>query len=183
MDRGGNLLGVRVEANVSPLITSNPAALSFAIDGALAEARTGAFFANNGAPLTSRTVNFISQTTITQREVDSSPDVTDQNSPLYGPGLVAPIQVGGHFPPGVADTPQVDLFGIEMTNRDTSTAVDANGNTVTLPSRFNVPLQYIPAGVSLTPPNSYGYISGIDPTAQPRGIGTLPGGLPDLQYP
>ncbi len=81
----------------------------------------------------------------------------------------------------MVNTPQVDLFGIEMTNRDTSTAVDANGNTVTLPSRFNVPLQDIPAGVSLTPPNSYGYISGIDPTAQPRGIGTLPGGLPIYQ--
>ncbi len=178
VDRGGNLLGVRVEDSVSPQITADAAALSFAIDGALAEARTGAFFANNQAPLTSRTVNFISQTTITQREVDSSPDVADPNSPLYGPGLVAPIQVGGHFPPGVANTPQVDLFGIELTNRDTSTAVDANGDVVVLPSRFDVPTQYVPAGASLTPPDSYGYLSGIDASAQPRGIGTLPGGLP-----
>ncbi len=178
VDRGGNLLGVRVEANVSPLITSNPVALSFAIDGALAEARTGAFFANNGAPLTSRTVGFISQSTVTQREVNSSPDVADQNSTLYGPGLVAPIRLGGHFPPGVPNTPQVDLFGIELTNRDTSAYLNPNGTLTPLASRFNVPTQYIPAGAALTPPDSYGFISGIDPTAQPRGIGTLPGGIP-----
>ena len=105
VDRGGRLLGVRVEGNVSPLITGDPAKLTFAIDGAIAEARTAAFFANNQAPLTSRSIGFISQSTITQREVDSSPDVTDPNSPLFGPGFVAAIQSGGHFPPGVMFTP------------------------------------------------------------------------------
>src|SRR5262249_47285140 len=68
MDRGGRLLGVRTEAGVSPAILNNPASLTFAIDGAMAEARTGAFFGNNQAPLTSRTIQFISQTTMTQRE-------------------------------------------------------------------------------------------------------------------
>ena len=178
VDRGGRLLGVRVEANVSPQITGDPAALAFAIDGAIAEARTAAFFANNQAPLTSRSIGFISQSTITQREVDSSPDVADQNSPLYGPGFVAPIQIGGHFPPGVAFTPEADLFDIEGTNRDTSVYYSADGTPMMLQSRFNVPTQYIPAGVDLVPPDSYGYISGLDPTAQPRGIGTLPGGIP-----
>ena len=182
VDRGGRLLGVRVEGNVSPLITGDPAKLTFAIDGAIAEARTAAFFANNAAPLTSRTIGFISQTTITQREVNSSPDVADQNSTLYGPGFVAPIRAGGHFPPGVPFTPQVDLFAIEHTNRDTTMKRDANGNLVTLPSRFNVPTQFIPGGIPvdqrLAPPDSYGFISGLDPTAQPRGIGTLPGGIP-----
>ena len=178
VDRGGNLLGVRVEGNVSPLITGDAAALSFAIDGALAEARTGAFFGNNQAPLTSRTVGFISQSTVTQREVNSSPDVADPNSPLFGPGLVAPIRLGGHFPPGVPNTPQVDLFGIELTNRDTSDFLNADGTLTPLASRFNVPMQFIPAGAALTPPDSYGFLSGMDLTAQPRGIGTLPGGLP-----
>ena len=65
---------------MSPAITGNPAALTFAIDGALAEARTGAFFGNNQAPLTSRTIQFISQTTITQREVESVPSITDPAS-------------------------------------------------------------------------------------------------------
>jgi uncharacterized protein GlcG (DUF336 family) len=178
VDRGGNLLGVRVEGNVSPLVTANAATLTFAIDGALAEARTGAFFANNQAPLTSRTVSFISQSTITQREVNSSPDVGDPNSQLFGPGLVAPIRPGGHFPPGVANTPQVDLFEIELTNRDTSAFLNPDGTLTPLPSRFNVPTAFIPPGAALTPPDSYGFISGIDPTAQPRGIATLPGGIP-----
>jgi uncharacterized protein GlcG (DUF336 family) len=182
VDRGGRVLGVRVEANVSPLITGNAAALTFAIDGAIAEARTAAFFANDQAPLTSRTIGTLSQTTITQREVNSSPDVADQNSTLFGPGFVAAIGSGGHFPPGVMFTPEVDLFGIEQTNRDTS--VDQiNGVATPLASRFNVPTQFIPASIlaagdTLAAPDSYGLISGLDPTAQPRGIGTLPGGIP-----
>jgi len=182
VDRGGRILGVRVEGNVSPQITGNAATLTFAIDGAVAEARTGAFFANNQAPLTSRSIGFISQSTITQREVNSSPDVTDPNSPLYGPGFVAAIQAGGHFPPGVAFTPEADLFDIEGTNRDTSAYLNPNGTLTPLQSRFNVPTQYIPSDIPtseyLAPPDSYGYISGMDPTAQPRGIGTLPGGIP-----
>jgi uncharacterized protein GlcG (DUF336 family) len=182
VDRGGRVLGVRVEGNVSPLITGDPAKLTFAIDGAIAEARTAAFFANDQAPLTSRTIGTLSQTTITQREVNSSPDVADQNSTLYGPGFVAAIGAGGHFPPGVMFTPEVDLFGIEQTNRDTS--VDQiNGVATPLASRFNVPTQFIPANIlaagdPLAAPDSYGLISGLDPTAQPRGIGTLPGGIP-----
>ena len=71
------------------------------IDGAVAKARTAAFFTNNQAPLTSRTIRFISQSTITQREVESSPDVADPNSPVRGPGYVAPIGLGNHFPAGV----------------------------------------------------------------------------------
>ena len=49
VDRNGRILGVRVEDGVSSVITSNPALLTFAIDGAVAEARTGAFFGNAGA--------------------------------------------------------------------------------------------------------------------------------------
>jgi uncharacterized protein GlcG (DUF336 family) len=175
VDRGGRILGVRVEGNVSTAITSNPEKLTFAIDGALALARTAAFFSNNSTPLTSRTIEFISQSTITQSMVDSDPNITDTNSPAYGPGLVAPIGTGGHFPPNVDFTPQVDLSGIELTNRDTSVK-----DGVLLPSRFNVPQQYVPIPPTdqLAAPDSYGYISGLDPTAQPRGIGTLPGGLP-----
>src|SRR5437868_13220908 len=69
VDRMGDFLGVRVESAVSPAITGNVTNLVFAIDGAAAEARTGAFFANQMAPLTSRTVQFISQTTMTNREI------------------------------------------------------------------------------------------------------------------
>src|ERR1700732_3233982 len=44
VDRAGNILGVRVEGNVSPSITGNQATLDFAIDGAVAEARGAALF-------------------------------------------------------------------------------------------------------------------------------------------
>jgi uncharacterized protein GlcG (DUF336 family) len=187
VDRGGRVLGVRVEAHVDPAITGNTEKLVFAIDGAIAEARTGAFFGNDQAPLTSRTIQFISQTTNTQREIESDPSITDPNSTLKGPGFVAPIRTGGHFPPGVPYTPQVDLFGIEGTNRDTTMhpVYDANGNVisrVTLPERFNVNPAFLPSDITdlnqLVAPDSYGFISGLEPDAQPRGIGTLPGGIP-----
>jgi uncharacterized protein GlcG (DUF336 family) len=166
VDREGNILGVRVEQNVSPAITGNLDNLVFAIDGAVAEARTGAWFASsfpNGAPLTSRTVQFISQSTITQREVQSNPSIPDPNSTLRGPGFVAPIGIGAHFPPNIDFTPMVDLFDIESTNRDTTNP------------RFNA--IYLP-GQSIPAPVSYGVQSGLLPTAEPRGIGTLPGGIP-----
>jgi uncharacterized protein GlcG (DUF336 family) len=183
VDRDGRVLGVRVEAGVSPAIQNDPALLTFAVDGALAEARTGAFFANDTAPLTSRTIEFISQSTMTQREVDSSPDVADPNSPQYGPGFVAPVGVGGHFPPGINDTPSADLFNIEASNRDSILHPGADGNksstdSIQLPSRFNIPQNYLPTDEELQPPESYGLVSGIDPYAQARGIGTLPGGMP-----
>jgi uncharacterized protein GlcG (DUF336 family) len=174
VDRNGNILGVRVESGVSTAITGNVDNLVFAVDGAVSLARTGAFFANDQAPLTSRTVEFISQSTITQREVESNPSITDPNSTLAGPGFVAPVGIGGHFPPGINDTPDVDLFNIEYSNRDTS--ILASGQIEA--DRFNIDTSYVPQGAILTAPNSYGYVTGLEPNAQPRGIATLPGGIP-----
>lgn len=187
VDRGGRILGVRAEAQVAPQILDNTSNLVFAVDGAVSLARTGAFFGNNQAPLTSRTIQDISQTTMTQREIEANPSIADPNSTVAGPGFVAPIGIKGHFPPRVPFTPQVDLFGIEFTNRDTS--LSNTGSGVPLPSRFNVPTGYIPttisnpanpgqANLSLSAPDSYGYVSGLEPNAQPRGIATLPGGIP-----
>ena len=172
VDRNGTILGVRVESGVSPEITGNTTNLVFAVDGAVSLARTGAYFGNDAAPLTSRTIQQISQSTITEREVNSNPNVTDPNgdSTLYGPGLVAPVGIKGHFPPGIMFTPQVDLFDIETTNRDSLSSITG--------TRFNVPPQDIPAGASLVAPESYGQVTGILPSAQARGIATLPGGLP-----
>jgi uncharacterized protein GlcG (DUF336 family) len=205
VDRNGRILGVRVEQDVLNTIT-DPDKLVFAIDGAVAKARTAAFFANgdptNGpdgtfGPLTSRTIRFISQSTITQREVESNPNSAD---PLErGPGFVAPIGLGGHFPPGIEHTPVVDLFGIEHTNRDSlvhpgdnlrrdsaGLVVDVNGIPVggvdpadlLLPGRFNIDQNWVPAGQQLYTPESYGFVSGRMPEAQSRGIATLPGGIP-----
>ncbi|MCI0460252.1 MAG: heme-binding protein [Gemmataceae bacterium] len=187
VDRGGKLLGVRVEGGVDLNIQNNAANLTFAVDGAIAKARTAAFFANNQAPLTSRTIQNISQTTMTQREIQSNPSITDPNSLLRGPGFVAPMGLAGHFPPNVPFTPQVDLFGIEHTNRDSlinpgPDRIKGTPDDLLLPNRFNVADQFIPANIppeqQLQPPESYGFISGIFPTAQARGIGTLPGGIP-----
>jgi uncharacterized protein GlcG (DUF336 family) len=183
VDRNGRILGVRVEAGVDPAITGNAERLTFAIDGAVAKARTGAFFGNNQAPLTSRTIEFISQTTITQQEVESDPNVPDINSPFRGPGFVAPVGIGGHFPPGIANTPQVDLFAIEHTNRDSITSPGADHirgtpDDIPLSGRFNINPAFVPAGQTLFPPESYGKVSGLFPNAQSRGIATLPGGTP-----
>ncbi len=172
VDRNGSILGVRVESGVSPAITGNTVNKVFAIDGAVSLARTGAYFGNDAAPLTSRTIQQISQTTITQREVQSNPDVPslNGNSTVYGPGFVAPVGIKGHFPPGIQFTPQVDLYDIESTNRDVISALTG--------TRFNVPQADIPPGGNLVAPESYGVVTGILPTAQSRGIATLPGGIP-----
>src|SRR5262249_46979842 len=142
-----------------------------AVDGAVAKARTGAFFANDALPITSRTVQFISQSTIVQRLVDSDPNVPDPNSPQKGPGFVAPVGLKGHFPPGVLNTPQVDLFLIEYTTRDTQGALPSG-------RRFNIPASNFGKDEQLFAPESYGVASGIMKGAQARGIATLPGGLP-----
>jgi len=226
VDRGGNILGVRVEdgvisnfdsaantttaGNGNGMIdagTAEESTLVFAIDGAVAKARTAAYFANgdpvNGtfAPITSRLVRFISQSTITFREVNSNPNSTDPT--VRGPGLVAPIGVGGHFPPEVNFTPPVDLFHIETTNRDSllnagPDRIKGTADDIVLTNRFNidpanVPLDTDGDGINDNPdvdmngvadslrisaPESYGFVSGRLPTAQGRGIATLPGGVP-----
>lgn len=202
VDRAGDILGVRVEGNVSTAITGNANILDFSIDGAVSLARTAAFFSSNADPLTSRTVQFISQSTILQREVDSYTFISSPNSTIGGPGLVAPVGIGGHFPPGVNDTPQVDLFGIETTNRDMLVNPGPNSggvlytpggggnpaNDVGLTGRFNINPAYVPAGQTLAAPLSY-YDTLLAPGAAgqanpavahvpSRGIATLPGGIP-----
>ena len=84
VDRQGNLLGGFEKPNAPMLALGNFSFMENAHDVAVALARTGAFFSNNQAPLTSRTVRFIS---------------------------------GIHLPPGVANQPPADLYGIENTNR------------------------------------------------------------------
>ncbi len=191
VDRNGRILGVRTEIGVNPAILGNPALLAFAIDGAVAKARTAAFFSNGDptnptgpfadgigtlAPLTSRLIGFLSGSTITQREVQSNPNDPDPNSIIRGPGLVAPVGIGGHFPPGVPRTPPVDLFAIEKTNRDSllhpgPDGIKGNADDVALANRFNIAA--LAAGAQLFAPESFG-----GPTMQTRGIATLPGGIP-----
>jgi uncharacterized protein GlcG (DUF336 family) len=185
VDRGGRILGVRVEDEVTTTFAGDDQRLVFAIDGAIAKARTAAFFSNDAAPLTSRTIRFISQSTITQREVESNPNLHEpEDATRLGPGFVAPIGVGGHFPPEVSFTPLVDLFAIEHQSRDSrihpgsdnrKSATDAR-----LDSRFNS--KHLADGVELEFPESYGFVSKRFEFAQARGIGTLPGGVPLFRF-
>ncbi len=215
VDRGGRILGVRVEPGVVALLddpgnftsggngngvidsgTLEERTLVFAIDGAVSKARTAAFFSSgdpaNGtlAPLTSRLVGFISQSTVTEREVNSNPNLDGGSLGLArasrdrGPGFVAAMGLGGHFPPGVQFTPPVDLFAIEHTNRDSivhpgADRIRGTVDDIVLPGRFNIaPSRLAPGVTPLVPPESYGLESGRFPASGSRGMATLPGGIP-----
>jgi uncharacterized protein GlcG (DUF336 family) len=84
VDRAGNVLGVYRKPSAQALTTGNFSAQVDVNELAVSLARTGAFFSNDQAPLSSRTVRFIS---------------------------------GIHFPPGIANTSNAPLYGIENTNR------------------------------------------------------------------
>ena len=83
-DRAGTILAVFENAGAPATSTGNFAAVVDSHELAVALARTAAFFSNDQAPLSSRTVRFIS---------------------------------GIHFPPGVENAPNGDLYSIENTNR------------------------------------------------------------------
>lgn len=198
VDRAGRILGVRAEQEVLNMYQGRNDDFVFAVDGAVAKARTAASFSNSQAPLTSRTVRFISQSTMTQREVQSNPNIQDINSPLRGPGFVAPIGLGGHFPPQVANTPLVDLLMIEHQGRDGSVLPGLDGikgdkkmqdvfskDDIELSSRFNVGMTNVPIEAQAylkVFPDSYGTQSDLLPRAQNRGFATLPGGIPIYKF-
>jgi uncharacterized protein GlcG (DUF336 family) len=83
-DRAGTILAVFQNSGAPTTSTGNFGAVVDSHELAVALAHTAAFFSNNQAPLSSRTVRFIS---------------------------------GIHFPPGVENAPNGDLYGIENTNR------------------------------------------------------------------
>ena len=184
VDRSGRILGVRVEAGVDADLVADAKALAFAIDGAVAKARTAAFFSNNAAPITSRTIRSLSQSTMAQRVVESSPVATDQA--YRGPGFVAPVGVGGKFPPEVNFTPQVDLFAIEHQSRDSQRhagedQIKGNADDFYLRTRFNADPRFIPGNSEQffqTWPEAYGIQTDTFYDSQSRGIATLPGGVP-----
>jgi uncharacterized protein GlcG (DUF336 family) len=60
VDRGGNILGLFRKAAAPALVVGNFGVIVDANDYAIGLARTGAFFSNDQAPLSSRTVRFIS---------------------------------------------------------------------------------------------------------------------------
>jgi uncharacterized protein GlcG (DUF336 family) len=84
VDRRGDVLAVYRKAAAGTTDIGNYGATVDVNDLAVSLARTAAYFSNDQAPLSSRTVRFIS---------------------------------GIHFPPGIANAPTADLYGIENTNR------------------------------------------------------------------
>jgi uncharacterized protein GlcG (DUF336 family) len=84
VDRGGSVLAVYRKPGAGATAMGNFDASVNVNDLAVALARTAAYFSNDQAPLSSRTVRFIS---------------------------------GIHFPPGVTNTENAPLYGIENTNR------------------------------------------------------------------
>jgi uncharacterized protein GlcG (DUF336 family) len=188
VDRNGTMLGVRVEDGVSANLKADPKKLAFAIDGAAAKARTAAFFSSNAAPITSRTIRSLSQSTMVQRVVESSPVATTDE--YFGPGFVAPIGVGGKFPPEINFTPQVDLFAIEHQSRDSQRhpgpdQVKGNTDDFYLRTRFNGNPTFIPdfsETFSQSWPEAYGLQTDQFFDSQSRGVATLPGGVPLFKF-
>src|SRR5437899_1210221 len=133
VDRAGFVLGVFRTPNAPAMSTGNFGQPVDANDLAVALGRTGAFFSNDQAPLSSRTVRFIS---------------------------------GIHFPPGVANQPPADLYGIENTNRGCTLVNDPNF------------LTKIPPSLALSGGFGLGILTGKADTADSNATAVNPGGVP-----
>jgi hypothetical protein len=138
VDRNGQILGVRAESGVDPNITGNMQNLVFAVDGAYAKALTAAYFANDQAPLTSRTIQTLSESTITEREVNSNPSVTDPTSPSAAPGSW-PTWASRRGSRGASRTPRRWTCSRSSTptatSRSRSAATGSRGRPTTWPGR------------------------------------------------
>src|SRR5215467_14752092 len=133
VDRAGFVLGVFRTQNAPTSGVGNLGQTQDANELAVALARTGAFFSNDQAPLSSRTVRFIS---------------------------------GIHFPPGVANQPPADLYGIENTNRGCTLVNDPTFTSKIRPSQT--------LGGGFGP----GIITGKADTNDSNAAAVNPGGVP-----
>ena len=126
VDRQGKALGVFQKRNAPNMVPGNFSIMEDANDVAVSLARTGAFFSNNQAPLTSRTVRFISG-------IHLPPGVTNQPpADLYGientnRGCTLSAELEGHgFQPATAISGAKPL-GIITGKKDLN---DSDPNTV-----------------------------------------------------
>src|SRR5580704_15400947 len=133
VDRAGFVLGVFRTQNAPTSTIGNFGQTQDANDVAVALARTGAFFSNDAAPLSSRTVRFIS---------------------------------GIHFPPGVMNQPNADLYGIENTNRGCTLVNDATF------------MSKVPPSLALSGGFGLGILTGKADTMDSDPNAVNPGGVP-----
>jgi len=134
-DRVGNILALYRNPSAPAMAVGNYGNMINANDLAAGLAHTAAFFSNDQAPLSSRTVRFIS---------------------------------GIHFPPGVANQPNADLYGIENTNR---------GCTLVPPANF-LPNQALPPSTALGGGPGPGIVTGKADTMDSQPFAVNPGGVP-----
>jgi len=141
VDRLGVILAMWKGPHMPAMSPSNFGVMVPTEELAVSLARTGAFFSNDQAPLSSRTVRYIS---------------------------------GIHFPPGIANTPNAALYGIENTNRGCPL------------SNNYLPMESIPLSTltDLTTPSRLGIITGKADLMDRAGNDALaindvnPGGVP-----
>jgi uncharacterized protein GlcG (DUF336 family) len=134
-DRLGNVLAVYRNPGAPAMAVGNYGTMINANDVAVGLAHTAAFFSNDQAPLSSRTVRFIS---------------------------------GIHFPPGVMNQPNADLYGIENTNR---------GCTLVPPANF-LPNQALPPSTALGGGPGAGIVTGKADLMDSQPFAVNPGGVP-----
>jgi len=134
-DRVGNVLALYRNPSAPAMAVGNYGSVINANDLAVGLAHTASFFSNDQAPLSSRTVRFIS---------------------------------GIHFPPGVTNQPNADLYGIENTNR---------GCTLVPPANF-LPNQALPPATALGGGPGPGIVTGKADTMDSQPFAVNPGGVP-----
>jgi uncharacterized protein GlcG (DUF336 family) len=126
VDRQGKVLGVFRKPHASGLAMGNFSTMEDANDVAVALARTGAFFSNNQAPLTSRTVRFISGIHLPPGVMNQPPaDLYGIEDTNRGCTLSAELEGNGFKP--AKPVSGAKALGIMTGKKDTN---DSDPNTV-----------------------------------------------------
>src|SRR5215813_11023063 len=133
-NRQGNILALYVKPGTPATAVGNFGLATDTRELAVGLARTASFFSNDQAPLSSRTVRYIS---------------------------------GVHFPPGITNVPNADLYGIENTNRGCPFNTNYLAGKALPPARSIAPSAHVHGNVT-----GKGSLFGPDP------IAVLGGGVP-----
>jgi uncharacterized protein GlcG (DUF336 family) len=135
VDRAGNVLGVYRKPSAPTLATGNFSMQVDVNELAVSLARTGAFFSNDQAPLSSRTVRFISG-------IHFPPGVTNApNAPLYGiENTNRGCTLSTNFISGQSVPPARSIGGAALGLGITTGRVDVNDSDQTAVNPGGVPL-------------------------------------------